>query len=85
MTQFGTNIVIMHENVKPFGGLMNTLNYKERIHKYLLLACAGMLTLLPSSYAADSPTAPAFPAQKVTVQSLAVAEGEKSSYLIAKK
>ena len=34
---------------------------KYNIIKYLLLVCAGMLTLIPNTYAADTPSVPAFP------------------------
>lgn len=49
------------DTFKLLASRMNTLNHKAQIHKYQLLICLGILALIPNTYAADTPTVPAFP------------------------
>ncbi len=51
----------LRADVKPLGDQMSTLNYLAHIHKHLFLISLSILMLLPNTYAADTPTIPAFP------------------------
>ena len=58
---FGDNLEIMHGDVKNLACRMHTLRYKVQVHRYLLLICVSMLALVTNTYAAGTPSIPAFP------------------------